>query len=126
MLKHVKHELEKDIMEATIEILQQSQGSANVEAEVQKSMDNQMIDEKNEEMKATVANPEEKQKESMESSTKSETVEDLKTSSTATDLKKTEPVEAKEATKSNLGLWFNLDLRKQIHITPKGWELRRG
>ena len=30
----------------------------------------------------------------------------------------------KEVNKSNLGLWFNLDLRKQIHITPKGWELR--
>ena len=22
------------------------------------------------------------------------------------------------------GYWFNAELRKQIHITPKGWELR--
>ena len=31
--------------------------------------------------------------------------------------------EIKEAI-SNAGLWFNTELRKQIHITPKGWELR--
>ena len=30
----------------------------------------------------------------------------------------------KETSKSSLGLWFNTELRKQIQITPKGWELR--
>ena len=43
------------------------------------------------------------------------------------DMAKPEPEQTDEDTKkSNLGLWFDLELRKQIHITPKGWELRRG
>ena len=50
---------------------------------------------------------------------KEETVDKINSSS-----EKNETDKPKETSKSSLGLWFNTELRKQIQLTPKGWELR--
>ena len=50
---------------------------------------------------------------------KQETVDKINSSS-----EKNETDKQKETSKSSLGLWFNTELRKQIQLTPKGWELR--
>ena len=122
MLKHAKNEKQKDLLEAAVEnILEFDSNIRKAEAAEIDEQTKEAIDAKEiviQEVNGTVA--EVSEEEIKEEAPKSEPEPEPTP-------KKPEPEQTNEETnKSNLGLWFDLELRKQIHITPKGWELRRG